>query len=78
MSKVIKYLPELEGEEQVFVAQLYKDLGEEQAIQFANVYRQRRKDATTTLLMTVLGFIGALVISARLHPRLGLPRMLRA
>jgi TM2 domain-containing membrane protein YozV len=57
MSKVIKYLPELEGEEQVFVAQLYKDLGEEQAIQFANVYRQRRKDATTTLLMTVLGFI---------------------
>ena len=50
MSKVIKYLPELEGEEQVFVAQLYKDLNEEQAIQFANVYRQRRKDATTTLL----------------------------
>ncbi len=57
MSKVIKYLPELEGEEQVFVAQIYKNLSDEQAIQFANVYRQRRKDATTTLLMTVLGFI---------------------
>ena len=57
MSKVIKYLPELEGEEQVFVAQIYRDLSDEQALQFANVYRQRRKDATTTLLMTVLGFI---------------------
>jgi ACDE family multidrug resistance protein len=28
--------------------------------------------------VTALGFIGSLVISARLHPRLGLPRMLRA
>lgn len=57
MSKVIKYLPELEGEEQLFVAQLYSDLTPEQAEQFSHVYRQRRKDATTTLLMAVLGFV---------------------
>lgn len=57
MSKVIKYLPELEGDEQVFVAQLYRDLSEEQAEQFAHVYRRRRKDSTTTLLMAVLGFV---------------------
>jgi TM2 domain-containing membrane protein YozV len=57
MSKVIKYLPELEGDEQLFVAQLYHDLSDEQAEQFSHVYRQRRKDSTTTLLMAVLGFI---------------------
>ena len=57
MSKVIKYLPELEGEEQLFVAQIYRDLSEEQANQFAHVYRQRRKDSTSTLLMAVLGFV---------------------
>ena len=57
MSKVIKYLPELEGDEQVFVAQLYRDLSKEQAEQFAHVYRRRRKDSTTTLLMAVLGFV---------------------
>jgi len=57
MSKVIKYLPELEGDEQLFIAQLYRDLSEEQAEQFAHVYRQRRKDSTTTLLMAVLGFV---------------------
>lgn len=58
MSKVIKYLPELEGEEQITVAQIFKDLSEEQASQFANVYRRRRKDETTTLLTTLLVFLG--------------------
>ncbi len=57
MSKVIKYLPEIEGDEQVFVARLLKDMTEEQAEQFANVYRTRRKDETTTLILAVLGFV---------------------
>jgi len=58
MSKVIKYLPELEGEEQLVVAQILKNLNEEQAEQFANVYRKRRKDETMTLMTTLLAFIG--------------------
>lgn len=58
MSKVIKYLPELEGDEQITVAQIFKNLSDEQASQFANVYRQRRKDETTTLLTTLLVFLG--------------------
>ena len=58
MSKVIKYLPELEGDEQLTVAQIFKNLSDEQAAQFANVYRQRRKDETTTLLTTLLVFLG--------------------
>ncbi len=57
MSKVIRYLPELQGEEQLTVARLLTDMTEEQAEQFAHVYRQRRKDATTTLIMAVLGFV---------------------
>lgn len=57
MSKVIKYLPEIEGDEQVFVARLLKDMTEEQAEQFSHVYRTRRKDETTTLILAVLGFV---------------------
>lgn len=57
MSKVIKYLPELDGEEQLVVARLLTEMTEEQAEQFAHVYRQRRKDATTTMIMAVLGLI---------------------
>ena len=58
MSKVIKYLPELDGDEQVIVAQLMKDMSEEQAEQFASVYRTRRKDETMVLMLNLLGFIG--------------------
>lgn len=58
MSKVIKYMPELQDDEQLTVAQIMKDMSEEQAEQFARVYRQRRKDETTVLLTTLLAFIG--------------------
>lgn len=55
MSKVIKYMPELEGDEQLSVAAIMKSMTEDQAEQFARVYRQRRKDATTTLILALLG-----------------------
>ncbi|PEN14484.1 hypothetical protein CRI94_05520 [Longibacter salinarum] len=57
MSKVLKYLPELEGDEQVFVAQMIKQMSEDQALQFANLYRARRRDPMTILLMNLLGFV---------------------
>lgn len=58
MSKVIQFLPELDGDEQVAVAKIMTSMSEEQAEQFANVYRQRRKDESTSLLLTLLAFIG--------------------
>lgn len=58
MSKVIRYMPELEGEEQVHVAQWMRDMTEEQAQHFAHVQRQRRKDETTTLIMALIGLFG--------------------
>jgi len=57
MSKVIKYMPEIEDDEQVFIASLMKDMTEEQAAQFAHVYRTRRRDPTTTMLLALLGLI---------------------
>lgn len=57
MSKIIKYLPELQDEEQLHVASLFRDLSEEQAEQFSRVYRQRRKEANITLVTALLGFL---------------------
>ncbi|GIV60068.1 TM2 domain-containing protein [Rhodocaloribacter litoris] len=57
MSKVIRYLPELEGDEQVYVATLLKNMTDEQAEQFAHVYRSRRRDANTALILALLGFV---------------------
>jgi len=58
MSKIIKYLPELQGDEQLTVARVITEMSEEQAEQFASVYRQRRKDETTTLMTTLAAFLG--------------------
>lgn len=58
MSKIIRYMPELQDDEQLHVAQLMKPMTDEQAEQFARVYRQRRRDPTVTLLTTLLVFLG--------------------
>ena len=56
-------MPELTGDEQLHVAQWMKDMTDEQAQHFAHVYRQRRKDETTTLILALVG----LVVVAGLH-----------
>ncbi len=58
MADVLRLLPEITGDEQVFVASLIKDLDDESAQTFANVYRARRKDPQTILLLTLVGFLG--------------------
>lgn len=58
MSKVLRYLPEIEDDEQLYVAQLMTDMTEEQAEQFAHVYHERRRDPTMVLLLTLVGFLG--------------------
>lgn len=58
MPNIFQILPELEGEELVFVQGLIKDFNDNQAMQFANMYRTRRKEPQTLLLVTLLGFLG--------------------
>jgi hypothetical protein len=59
MSKVLKYLPELEGDEQVEVARLLNDMSDRQAEHFARIYRSRRRDPVHILILAAVGFIGA-------------------
>jgi TM2 domain-containing membrane protein YozV len=58
MTNAMQILPELEGEEMVFISNLLKDMPEQQAQQFGAMYRTRRKDPQTILIVTLLGFIG--------------------
>lgn len=57
MSNVLDHLPELEGDEQVYVAQIVNDLSDEKAERFARIYRERRKDPQTILLLALVGFV---------------------
>lgn len=56
MANVIDHLPEIEGDESLYVGKLLSDLSDEQASKFASVYRSRRKDPQTVLITCILGF----------------------
>lgn len=58
MSKILKYLPELEGDEQVEVARLVNEMSDTQAEHFARIYRSRRKDPVYVLILSAVGFVG--------------------
>jgi len=59
MSKVLRHLPELAGDEQVEVARLLNDMSDAQAGHFARIYRSRRREPVHILLLAALGFVGA-------------------
>lgn len=58
MSKVLRHLPELEGDEQVEVARLLNEMSDRQAEHFARIYRSRRRDPTHVLILAAVGFVG--------------------
>lgn len=57
MAEIIQIMPELEGEESLFVSGVIKDMPEDQARTFAVAYRSQRRDPTNVLLFTLLGFV---------------------
>lgn len=58
MNRIIKFFPEIDLEEAKFIDVMLKDKTDEQVQNFANVYRSRRKDPQTILLLALVGFIG--------------------
>ncbi|WP_339926456.1 TM2 domain-containing protein [uncultured Cyclobacterium sp.] len=58
MANVLRHLPELEGMELGYIQGILKDMTEEQAGLFAQVYRARRKDSQMILILTLIGFFG--------------------
>jgi TM2 domain-containing membrane protein YozV len=72
MSTLFKYLPELQGRELIFVQGLTKDYTEEQMLNFANIYRTRRRDPMLILLTTILGFVAIAGVQRFLVGQIGM------
>jgi len=72
MANVLEILPEIMGEEQMYISSLIKNMDDKQAQQFANIYRTRRKDPQTILLVTLVGFLGISGIQRFLTDQIGL------
>ncbi|RDC65809.1 NINE protein [Adhaeribacter pallidiroseus] len=58
MANVLNYLPELEADEMAFVQGFFQNFNEQQAQQFTDIYRLRRKRPEIILFTSLLGFIG--------------------
>lgn len=58
MASLFEYLPELEGDEAIYIQKKLESMDDEGARTFSNIYRARRKDSMTILIMACLGFFG--------------------
>lgn len=67
MANVFNYLPELDSDELVYVNSLVSPMTNEQAQQFALIYKSRRKDPQTIMILTLCGFLTFIVPSAGLQ-----------
>ncbi|MDY0075832.1 MAG: NINE protein [Bacteroidales bacterium] len=58
MTKIYELMPDIQGEEMMFLQNLTKDYDDEKLRNFSNMYRARRKDPQLILLLCLLGFVG--------------------
>ena len=72
MANILELMPEIMGEEQMYISSLFKSMDDKQAMQFVNVYRARRRDPQTILLVTLAGFVGIAGIQRFLTDQVGL------
>ncbi|MDH7514377.1 MAG: TM2 domain-containing protein [Bacteroidota bacterium] len=57
MYNIYQLLPMLEDDEAAYISGLVRDMTDEQARMFAQVYASRRRDPQTILLTALIGFI---------------------
>jgi len=72
MANILQLMPMLEGEELVYIQGVIKDMTDNQAQQFANIYNVRRKDPQTILLVTLIGFLGIAGVQRFLTNQIGM------
>ncbi len=58
MAKVIQLMPDLHGDEALYIQQLVEEMDDEQAHLFVNAYRARRRDPLLILLTASIGLVG--------------------
>lgn len=56
MPNMLNLMPELEPDELQYVHTLVNDLTDDEARQFANIYRARRKKPSEVLILVIVGF----------------------
>ena len=58
MTQLYQILPELDMQEMNYVQSIVGNFSESQLVNFANIYRTRRRDPQIVLLTALIGFVG--------------------
>ena len=72
MNRALRYVPEAKGNEMFFLDERLKDLSDQDAADFANIYRSRRRDPNIILITTLLGFVVVAGVQRFLTNNIGL------
>ena len=72
MARVIDVLPEITGEEMLYIQSLIQVMDDEKARTFASVYRTRRKEPQLILFTALLGLIGIAGVHRFLMDQIGM------
>lgn len=58
MANILHLMPDLEPDEMSYVQTLVNEMSEDEARQFASIYRSRRREPMLILITTIIGFFG--------------------
>jgi TM2 domain-containing membrane protein YozV len=72
MANILNYMPELDPDEMAYIQQILQNMTDQQAQQFVNIYRSRRKDSQIVLLTALIGFFGVAGVHRFLVGNIGL------
>ncbi|PTX15267.1 TM2 domain-containing protein [Pontibacter mucosus] len=72
MASILHLMPDLEPDEMGYVQTLVQPMTEDEARQFANIYRSRRREPMLLLITTLIGFFGVAGIQRFLTGQIGM------
>jgi TM2 domain-containing membrane protein YozV len=72
MAQLYQVLPELDMQEMSYVQSIIKNFDDQQLMNFASLYRSRRRDPQLIMLTALLGFVGIAGVHRFLTEQIGI------
>ncbi|WP_299822608.1 TM2 domain-containing protein [uncultured Pontibacter sp.] len=72
MARILHLMPDLEPDEMSYVQALVQHMSDDEARQFADIYRSRRREPMLMLATTVIGFFGVAGVQRFVIGQIGL------
>ncbi|GAB3541224.1 TM2 domain-containing protein [Pontibacter brevis] len=72
MANILHLMPELDPEEMNYIQTLVRDMPDQEAQQFVNIYRTRRRESQLVLITALIGLVGVAGVHRFLLGQIGM------